>query len=206
MAFKVEYRCFNCVAACPAEIHDAFHADTAARRDHLRNTLQPLTHTRSLRIEAGAAAGGRRRVWRRARRRGVRRRADRDPPGAGGDRHGGAHLSLRRRERRAAGRVPAEQRSRRGCAGAGRQSRAHAGGDRGRAPACGAGRAGESARHPRRRRAAGRTGRERTAGLLSACGREAAGHVRAGSRARADRLPAELVPRRGCVAFAGSAR
>lgn len=46
MAFKVEYRCFNCVATCPAEIHDAFHADTAVRRDYLRNTLQPLTHTR----------------------------------------------------------------------------------------------------------------------------------------------------------------
>jgi ferredoxin len=46
MAFKVEYRCFNCVATCPAEIHAAFHADTAVRRDYLQNTLKPLTHTR----------------------------------------------------------------------------------------------------------------------------------------------------------------
>ena len=32
LAFRVEYRCFNCVATCPAEIDDAFHADTAGAR------------------------------------------------------------------------------------------------------------------------------------------------------------------------------
>jgi len=46
MAFRVEYRCFNCVATCPAEIHGAFHADKAVRRDYLQNTLKPLTYTR----------------------------------------------------------------------------------------------------------------------------------------------------------------
>lgn len=46
MAVKVEYRCFNCVAACPAEIHDQFHADRAVRRDYVKNTLKPLAHTR----------------------------------------------------------------------------------------------------------------------------------------------------------------
>jgi hypothetical protein len=46
MAFKVEYRCFNCVATCPAEIHDAFHADRDVRRAYLDDTLKPLTHTR----------------------------------------------------------------------------------------------------------------------------------------------------------------
>jgi ferredoxin len=48
MAFKVEYRCFNCVATCPAEIHDAFHADRAVRRDYLDGTLKPLTWTRAV--------------------------------------------------------------------------------------------------------------------------------------------------------------
>jgi epoxyqueuosine reductase QueG/putative sterol carrier protein len=48
MAFKVEYRCFNCVATCPAEIHDLFHADKGVRRDYLENTLKPLTHTRTV--------------------------------------------------------------------------------------------------------------------------------------------------------------
>lgn len=46
MAFKVEYRCFNCVATCPAEIHGVFHADKSVRKDYLRDTLKPLTHTR----------------------------------------------------------------------------------------------------------------------------------------------------------------
>ena len=32
MAFRVEYRCFNCVATCPAEIEDAFHDDRDVRR------------------------------------------------------------------------------------------------------------------------------------------------------------------------------
>jgi ferredoxin len=48
MAFKVEYRCFNCVATCPAEIHDLFHADKGVRRDYLENTLKPLSHTRAV--------------------------------------------------------------------------------------------------------------------------------------------------------------
>jgi ferredoxin len=46
MAFKVEYRCFNCVATCPAEIHAAFHGDRAVRRDYVENTLKPLTTAR----------------------------------------------------------------------------------------------------------------------------------------------------------------
>jgi epoxyqueuosine reductase QueG/putative sterol carrier protein len=48
MAFKVEYRCFNCVATCPAEIEDAFHADRDVRRRYLDETLKPLTHTRAV--------------------------------------------------------------------------------------------------------------------------------------------------------------
>jgi epoxyqueuosine reductase QueG/putative sterol carrier protein len=46
LAFKVEYRCFNCVATCPAEIHEAFHADRGTRRRYLDETLKPLTHAR----------------------------------------------------------------------------------------------------------------------------------------------------------------
>jgi ferredoxin/putative sterol carrier protein len=46
MAFRVEYRCFNCVATCPAEIHDAFHADKAERGRYLTETLKPLTYAR----------------------------------------------------------------------------------------------------------------------------------------------------------------
>jgi epoxyqueuosine reductase QueG/putative sterol carrier protein len=46
MAFRVEYRCFNCVATCPAEIHEAFHADTTERALYVRDTLKPLTHAR----------------------------------------------------------------------------------------------------------------------------------------------------------------
>lgn len=46
MAFRVEYRCFNCVATCPAEIHDAFHADREERSRYVAETLKPLTHTR----------------------------------------------------------------------------------------------------------------------------------------------------------------
>ena len=48
LAFKVEYRCFNCVATCPAEIHDAFHADKKVRGAYLKETLKPLTHTRGV--------------------------------------------------------------------------------------------------------------------------------------------------------------
>jgi epoxyqueuosine reductase QueG len=51
LAFKVEYRCFNCVATCPAEIHDAFHDDRGVRRRYLDETLKPLTHTRRVEDE-----------------------------------------------------------------------------------------------------------------------------------------------------------
>jgi epoxyqueuosine reductase QueG len=47
LAFKVEYRCFNCVATCPAEIHDAFHNDKATRSLYMKETLKPLTYTRT---------------------------------------------------------------------------------------------------------------------------------------------------------------
>jgi NAD-dependent dihydropyrimidine dehydrogenase PreA subunit len=48
LSFKVEYRCFNCVSTCPAEIHDAFHGDRQVRRDYLTDRLKPLTYTRSV--------------------------------------------------------------------------------------------------------------------------------------------------------------
>lgn len=48
MAFKVEYRCFNCVATCPAEIETAFHGERDVRRRYLDETLKPLTYTRAV--------------------------------------------------------------------------------------------------------------------------------------------------------------
>lgn len=48
LSFKVEYRCFNCVATCPAEIERAFHDDRQVRRQYLDETLKPLTHTRGV--------------------------------------------------------------------------------------------------------------------------------------------------------------
>jgi len=51
LAYKVEYRCFNCVATCPAEIHEAFHAERSVRRRYLDETLKPLTETRSVEDE-----------------------------------------------------------------------------------------------------------------------------------------------------------
>src|SRR5204862_2491587 len=36
LAYKVEYRCFNCVATCPAEIHEVFHADKKVRGTYLK--------------------------------------------------------------------------------------------------------------------------------------------------------------------------
>jgi epoxyqueuosine reductase QueG len=51
LAFRVEYRCFNCVATCPAEIHDAFHDDRSVRRRYVDETLKPLTHARSVEEE-----------------------------------------------------------------------------------------------------------------------------------------------------------
>ncbi len=46
LSFRVEYRCFNCVATCPAEIEHAFQGDTQVRRTYLDETLKPLTYTR----------------------------------------------------------------------------------------------------------------------------------------------------------------
>jgi len=46
MAFRVEYRCFNCVATCPAEIHEGFHSDKEQRALYVKETLKPLTHAR----------------------------------------------------------------------------------------------------------------------------------------------------------------
>ncbi|MBI3767123.1 MAG: hypothetical protein HY271_01375 [Deltaproteobacteria bacterium] len=48
LSFKVEYRCFNCVATCPAEIERAFHDDRQVRRQYLDETLKPLTYTRAV--------------------------------------------------------------------------------------------------------------------------------------------------------------
>lgn len=47
LAFRVEYRCFNCVSVCPAEMHALFQADKAVRRDVRDSQLTPLTHTRT---------------------------------------------------------------------------------------------------------------------------------------------------------------
>src|SRR5262249_42297803 len=47
LSFRVEYRCFNCVATCPAEIEHAFHDDRQVRRRYLDETLKPLTVTRA---------------------------------------------------------------------------------------------------------------------------------------------------------------
>jgi epoxyqueuosine reductase QueG len=46
LAFRVEYRCFNCVATCPAEIHETFHADKQQRQGYFAEHLRPLTYTR----------------------------------------------------------------------------------------------------------------------------------------------------------------
>jgi ferredoxin/putative sterol carrier protein len=51
LSFKVEYRCFNCVATCPAEIETAFHEDRQVRRQYLDETLKPLTYTRAVEDE-----------------------------------------------------------------------------------------------------------------------------------------------------------
>jgi epoxyqueuosine reductase QueG/putative sterol carrier protein len=47
MAFRVEYRCFNCVATCPAEIETQFHGDRDERARYKAEFLKPLTYTRS---------------------------------------------------------------------------------------------------------------------------------------------------------------
>jgi len=51
LSFKVEYRCFNCVATCPAEIETAFHDDRQVRRRYVDETLKPLTYTRAVEDE-----------------------------------------------------------------------------------------------------------------------------------------------------------
>jgi epoxyqueuosine reductase QueG/putative sterol carrier protein len=47
LSFKVEYRCFNCISTCPAEIHTAFHEKKHVRRDYLDDILKPLSRTRA---------------------------------------------------------------------------------------------------------------------------------------------------------------
>lgn len=46
LAFRVEYRCFNCVSVCPANDLDHFHNSKNGRRDVLDRQLKPLVHTR----------------------------------------------------------------------------------------------------------------------------------------------------------------
>ena len=58
LAFRVEYRCFNCVATCPAEIHDAFHSDRAVRNDYFDQVLKPLTETRRDQMDLTGPGGG----------------------------------------------------------------------------------------------------------------------------------------------------
>jgi epoxyqueuosine reductase QueG len=47
MAFRVEYRCFNCVATCPAEIEHEFKTDRDERTRYKTEFLKPLTYTRT---------------------------------------------------------------------------------------------------------------------------------------------------------------
>ena len=49
MAFRVEYRCFNCVSVCPADGLEAFHGDKTERRRVLDEQVKPLTHERRAR-------------------------------------------------------------------------------------------------------------------------------------------------------------
>jgi epoxyqueuosine reductase QueG len=48
MAFRVEYRCFNCISVCPANDLERFHGSVEGRRDVVERQLKPLTHTRSV--------------------------------------------------------------------------------------------------------------------------------------------------------------
>jgi ferredoxin len=48
LAFRVEYRCFNCISVCPANDMESFHASLEGRRDVVDRQLKPLTHTRSV--------------------------------------------------------------------------------------------------------------------------------------------------------------
>jgi len=47
LAFRVEYRCFNCISVCPANDLPSFHGSVEGRRDVLDRQLKPLTHSRS---------------------------------------------------------------------------------------------------------------------------------------------------------------
>lgn len=46
LAFRVEYRCFNCVSVCPANDMQGFHESRTGRRELLDSQLKPLKHTR----------------------------------------------------------------------------------------------------------------------------------------------------------------
>jgi len=48
LAFRVEYRCFNCVSVCPANDLESFHGSVEGRREVLDRQLKPLSHTRSV--------------------------------------------------------------------------------------------------------------------------------------------------------------
>ncbi len=48
LAFRVEYRCFNCISVCPASDHESFHDSVQGRRNVLDRQLKPLSHTRSV--------------------------------------------------------------------------------------------------------------------------------------------------------------
>ena len=46
LAFRVEYRCFNCISVCPANDLASFHGSVEGRRAVLDRQLKPLTHSR----------------------------------------------------------------------------------------------------------------------------------------------------------------
>ena len=52
MAFRVEYRCFNCVSVCPANdlerFHGRFQGDKQGRREVVDEQLKPLAHSRAV--------------------------------------------------------------------------------------------------------------------------------------------------------------
>jgi putative sterol carrier protein len=48
LAFRVEYRCFNCISVCPANDLESFHDHATGRRDVLDRQLKPLTHSRAV--------------------------------------------------------------------------------------------------------------------------------------------------------------
>lgn len=48
LAFRVEYRCFNCVSVCPADALETFHGDKRERRRVIDEQVKPLTHARAV--------------------------------------------------------------------------------------------------------------------------------------------------------------